>query len=282
MSRVAYVNGDFVKLEDARISILDRGFLFADGVYEVTAVLDGRLVDNTAHLERLLRSCSQIGLVLPFDLPKLENLQNEVITRNALCSGVIYLQVTRGAGERNFLPPHTPSPSLIMFAQEKDILGAKGAIQGISVKTVEDIRWHRRDIKTIGLLAQSLAKQVAAEAGCDEAWMTEGGVVTEGASSSAFIITRENVLLTQPDSQNVLPGCTAKAIFRLASETGLRIERRPFSVDEAVKAKEAFVTSASVFVQPVIRIDNSPVGNGMPGELTLRLREIYIEFARQY
>ncbi|MEP7457253.1 D-amino-acid transaminase [Phyllobacterium sp. SB3] len=281
MTRIAYVNGDFIPLENARISILDRGFLFADGIYEVSAVLDGKLVDNDSHLTRLERSLGEIRLTLPLDLASIEALQLELIRRNALVNGIVYLQVTRGAGERNFLFPDATLPSLVMFTQMKDIAGAPGGTRGIAIKTVEDIRWQRRDIKNIGLLAQVLAKQVAAEAGCAEAWMTEGGRITEGASSSAFIITQDNVIVTRPDSNTVLPGCTAKAVVQLAEEANLVIEHRAFTLAEALEAKEAFMTSASTFVQPVIKIDNQNVGSGEPGPLTQRLRAIYINFARQ-
>lgn len=281
MKHIAYVNGEFVPLEEARISILDRGFLFADGIYEVSAVIDGKLVDNDAHLARLQRSVGEIKLALPMDVQQIERLQLELIRRNGLINGMVYLQVTRGAAERNFLFPKDVTPTLIMFTQEKDIANAPAGTKGISVKTVEDIRWQRRDIKSVGLLAQVLAKQIAAAEGCDEAWMLEGDMVTEGASSSAFIITADNVLVTRPDSNRVLPGCTAKAVSQLARETDLTLEHRAFSLSEALSAKEAFMTSASTFVQPVIRIDGREIGHGKPGALTLRLREIYIGFARQ-
>jgi D-alanine transaminase len=279
MNRTAYVNGEFVPLEQACISILDRGFLFADGVYEVTAVINGRLVDNAAHLARLERSVAEIGLALPATLDTIRSLHQELVVRNGLADGLVYLQVTRGASERNFLFPIDASPTLVMFTQVKDIIGAPGGATGVAVKTVEDIRWKRRDIKSIGLLAQALAKQIAADAGYQEAWMVEDGIVTEGASSSAFIINHDDVLVSRPDSHAVLPGCTAKAIMRLAGEADLEIERRSFTVAEAIKAKEAFMTSASTFVQPVIKIDEHPIGAGRPGVLTRRLREIYIDFA---
>ncbi len=279
MARIAYVNGEFVPLEAARISVLDRGFLFADGIYEVTAVIEGKLVDNTSHLARLKRSLEEIRLVLPLDLDEIESIQLELIRKNNLRHGMVYLQITRGASERNFLFPTGVTPSLIMFTQEKDIINAPEGRRGIAVKTVEDIRWKRRDIKSIGLLAQSLAKQIAAEEGCAEAWLFQDGYITEGASSSAFIITADNVIITRPDSNTVLPGCTAKAISQLAKEAQISVERRVFSLDEVFSAREAFTTSASTFVQPVITVDGQAIGAGEPGPLTMRLREIYIEFA---
>lgn len=280
MRRVAYVNGEFVPLAEARISVLDRGFLFADGIYEVTAVLDGRLVDNKAHLSRLERSCREIRLPLPISTSQIEPLQRDLLERNNLQNGMLYLQITRGAAERNFMFPKDIAPTLVMFTQEKDIANALPGSAGISVKCVDDIRWGRRDIKSIGLLAQVLAKQIAAEAGCDEAWMVEDGYVTEGGSSTAFIITEHDVLVTRPSSSAVLSGCTAKVILQLAAETNLTIERRAFTVDEALKAREAFMTSASIFVQSVVRIGGHPVADGRPGPLSLRLRELYIELAR--
>jgi Branched-chain amino acid aminotransferase/4-amino-4-deoxychorismate lyase len=243
---IAYVNGSFVPLADARVSVLDRGFLFADGIYEVSAVLEGKLVDNEAHLARLQRSVGEIALPLPETLARIEEIQHELIARNELNEGVVYIQVTRGAAPRDFVFPKGARPTLVMFTQVKNLLNAPAATNGISVITVPDIRWERRDIKSVALLAQVLAKQAAAEAGCQEAWMIEDGKITEGGSSSAFILTRDDVLVTRPNSSAILPGCTRKAVIALAEERQLRVEERPFSVDDALAAKEAFITSASV------------------------------------
>ncbi len=280
MDPIAYVNGSFVPLADARVSVLDRGFLFADGIYEVSAVLEGKLVDNEAHLARLKRSVGEIALPLPETLVRIEEIQHELITRNELNEGVVYIQVTRGAAPRDFVFPKGARPTLVMFTQVKNLLNAPAATNGISVITVPDIRWERRDIKSVGLLAQVLAKQAAAEAGCQEAWMIEDGKITEGGSSSAFILTKDDVLVTRPNSSAILPGCTRKAVIALAEERQLRVEERPFSVDDALAAKEAFITSASSFVQGVVSIDGRPVGGGKPGPMTIRLREIYVTFAR--
>jgi D-alanine transaminase len=277
---IAYVNGSFVPLADARVSVLDRGFLFADGIYEVSAVLEGKLVDNEAHLARLKRSVGEIALPLPETLVRIEEIQHELITRNELNEGVVYIQVTRGAAPRDFVFPKGARPTLVMFTQVKNLLNAPAATNGISVITVPDIRWERRDIKSVGLLAQVLAKQAAAEAGCQEAWMIEDGKITEGGSSSAFILTKDDVLVTRPNSSAILPGCTRKAVIALAEERQLRVEERPFSVGDALAAKEAFITSASSFVQGVVSIDGRPVGGGKPGPMTIRLREIYVTFAR--
>lgn len=280
MDSIAYVNGSFGPLADAKVSVLDRGFLFADGIYEVSAVLDGKLVDNDAHLARLERSVGEIALPLPETLARIIEIQHELITRNKLVEGIVYIQVTRGAAPRDFVFPKGVKPSLVMFTQVKNLVDSPAAKNGIAVITVPDIRWERRDIKSVGLLAQVLAKQAAAEAGAQEAWMIEDGKVTEGGSSSAFILTPDDVLVTRPNSHAILPGCTRKAVIALAEERQLRVEERTFSVDEALKAKEAFITSASSFVQPVVTIDGKSVANGKPGPMATRLREIYVTFAR--
>jgi D-alanine transaminase len=281
LNPIAYVNGDFVPLSEAKVSVLDRGFLFADGIYEVSAVLEGKLVDNDSHLARLERSVGEIKLPLPETIARIKEIQRELITRNELRDGLVYIQVTRGADVgRDFAFPKGVKPTLMMFTSVKDIVNAAAAKTGIGVITVPDIRWERRDIKSVALLAQVLAKQAAAEAGAGEAWMIEDGKVTEGGSSSAFILTRDDVLVTRENSRSILPGCTRKAVVKLAEERQLRIEERAFTIEEALKAKEAFITSASSFVQPVVKIDGKTVADGKPGPMAQRLREIYIEFAR--
>src|SRR6516162_2483613 len=281
LDSIAYVNGSFLPLSEAKVSILDRGFLFADGIYEVSAVLDGKLVDNASHLARLERSVGEISLKLPESVDRIVEIQKELIARNKLGNGLVYLEVTRGADTgRDFAFPKGVKPTLIMFTSVKDIVNAESARTGINVITVPDIRWTRRDIKSVALLAQVLAKQAAAEAGAGEAWMIEDGKVTEGGSSSAFILTQNDELVTRKNSSSILPGCTRKAVVKLAEERQLRVEERSFTVEEALKAKEAFITSASLFVQPVISIDGKAVANGKPGPIAARLREIYTDFAR--
>jgi D-alanine transaminase len=278
---IAYVNGSFVPLSEAKVSVLDRGFLFADGIYEVAAVLDGKLIDSASHLARLERSVGEIGLALPESVARIEELQKELIARNKLDNGMVYLQVTRGADKsRDFPFPKGVTPTLIMFVTVKDIINAASAKTGIGVITVPDIRWERRDIKSVALLAQVLAKQAAAAVGAGEAWMIEDGHVTEGGSSTAFILTQDDVIVTRPNSNAILPGCTRKAVIALAEERQLKVEERLFTVAEALAAKEAFITSASSFVQPVVTIDGKAVGDGKPGPMATRLREIYIDFAK--
>ena len=281
MDSIAYVNGDFVPLSEARISPLDRGFLFADGIYEVSAVLGGRLVDNASHLARLERSVGEIGIALPVTLERLVELERELVRRNDLDEGVVYMQVTRGVADRDFTFPKGVAPTLFMFTQRKTIVASRTAETGIRVKSLPDLRWARRDIKSVGLLAQVLAKQAAQEAGCQEAWMVEDGFVTEGGSSSAFIITAGGTLVTRPNSHAVLPGCTRRALLALAAERAIAVEERPFALEEALVAREAFITSASSFVQPVVAIDDRTIGDGTPGPATRRFRELYIAFARE-
>ncbi|MCA6110988.1 D-amino-acid transaminase [Bradyrhizobium cenepequi] len=281
MEKTAYVNGSYVPLSEAKVSVLDRGFLFADGIYEVAAVLDGKLVDNASHLARLERSVGEIRLELPETTARIEEIQKELVARNKLVNGMVYLEVTRGADTgRDFAFPKGVKPTLVMFTAEKDIVGSPAAKTGINVITVPDIRWERRDIKSVALLAQVLAKQAAAEAGAGEAWMIQDGKVTEGGSSSAFILTQDDVIVTRQNGSEILPGCTRKAVVALAEERQLRVEERAFSIEEALAAKEAFITSATVFVQAVVSIDGKKVGSGKPGPLTDRLREIYVEFAK--
>src|SRR5256714_1855633 len=279
LEQIAYVNGSFVPLSEAKVSVLDRGFLFADGIYEVAAVLDGKLIDNASHLARLERSVKEIALALPETTDRIQEIQKELVARNNLVNGMVYLEVTRGADTgRDFAFPKEIKPTLVMFTSVKDIVNAPSAKTGIAVITVPDIRWERRDIKSVALLAQVLAKQAAAEAGAGEAWMLEDGYVTEGGSSSAFILTKDDVIVTRKNSNAILPGCTRKAVVALAEERQLRVEERAFSVEEALAAKEAFITSATVFVQAVVSIDGKNVANGKPRPMTGRLRRDYIQF----
>jgi D-alanine transaminase len=279
MSRIVFLNGSFLPQEEARVPIMDRGFLFADGVYEGIGVLGGRLVDNEPHLERLERSLDEVRIANPYSRMEWTRLEGELVRRNGMMEGFLYLQVTRGVAERDFLFPKDTAPTVMMFTQAKSIVNSPLAETGIAVVSVPDLRWKRRDIKSLSLLAQVLAKQAAADSGAHEAWMVEDGFVTEGGSSSAFIITKDGAIVVRPLSNAILPGLTRKATLRLAKEAGLRLEERFFTLDEAFEAAEAFNTSASVFVLPVVSIDDRPVADGKPGPLTRRLRNLYLQMA---
>ncbi|MCG6121389.1 MAG: D-amino-acid transaminase [Microvirga sp.] len=281
MSRIVFVNGAFVPYEEASVSIMDRGFLLADGIYEVSAVLGGKLVDNEAHLARFARCLGEIGIESPYTPEEWTRLEEDLVARNGLTEGVVYMQVTRGVFERDFaFPPESVKPTVVMFTQAKSIVGSKLAETGARVITTPDLRWKRRDIKSIALLAQVLAKQEAARAGVAEAWMVDDeGNVTEGASSTAFIVTKDGRIVTRPLSNAILPGITRRAVMQLAQETGLTVEERLFTVAEASDAQEAFFTSASAFVMPAVEIDGAPIGDGKPGPLTKRLRALYLDMA---
>lgn len=279
MSRIVYVNGAYLQEEEAKISVFDRGFLFADGVYEVSSVLAGKLIDNEAHLARLKRSLDELRMAPPLPLAEIPAIQREIIERNELDQGTVYLQVTRGAADRDFPFPEGAKPSLVVFSQAKDLLNDPAAASGISVITLPDIRWRRRDIKTVQLLAPSLAKQAALDAGANDAWLVEDGTVTEGSSNNAYIVTMDGTIVTRALSNAILHGITRRAILALAEREGLAVEERGFTPDEAYEAAEAFITSASSFVCPVVRIDERILGNGAPGPVATKLRRLYIEMA---
>jgi len=212
---------------------------------------------------------------------EIEAIQRELIARNGIDQGVVYLQVTRGAADRDFLYPTDAAPSLVMFTQTKNVIDSPAAAKGISVVTLPDIRWRRRDIKTVALLAASMAKQAAHDAGADDAWMVEDGAVTEGSSNNAFIVTHDGAIVTRALSNDILHGITRRAVLAIAEREGLTVEERAFSPEEAHEAAEAFITSASTFVLPVVKIDNRILGNGVPGPVSENLRRLYIEMARQ-
>jgi D-alanine transaminase len=277
MSRIVYVNGEYLPEEQAKISVFDRGFLFADGVYEVSSVLQGQLIDNTGHLARLHRSLDELEMATPASDSEIETIQKTLIEKNQIDQGLVYLQVTRGAADRDFAYPKDTTPSLVMFTQKKNVLENPQAKTGMKVISVPDIRWQRRDIKTVGLLAPCMAKMQAKHAGADDAWMVEDGFVTEGSSNNAYIIDENGTLITRHLGHEILAGITRKAVLQLAQEQSIKIEERAFSMQEANTAREAFITSATTFVMPVTSIDGQPVGDGKPGDITLRLREIYIQ-----
>ncbi len=281
MSRIVYVNGDYLPEEEARISVFDRGFLFADGIYEVTSVLDGRLVDFAGHLARMHRSLGALEIPAPASDAGIEVIHRLLISHNDVVEGMVYMQITRGAADRDFVWPEAPRPSLVLFTQSRPIADTAAARDGIRVITVPDIRWGRRDIKTVQLLAPSVAKMAARKAGCDDAWLVEDGLVTEGTSNNAWIVTRDGTLVTRELSHSILHGITRAAVMTYAREAQMRIEERPFTVTEAQGAAEAFITSASSFVTPVVEIDGTPLGDGAPGPVARRLREIYLAESRR-
>ncbi len=280
MARTAYVNGEYLPIEDAKISILDRAFLFGDGVYEVTAVLDRRLLDISGHLARLRRSLREMNINFPMSDEALVDIHLELGRRNGLEEGLIYLQITRGSADRDFPFPENIEPTMVLFTQDKKFGDSPVSRTGAKVVSTPDIRWQRRDIKSTALLAQVFAKQVASEAGCYEAWMTEDGFVTEGSSSSAFIITPERAIVARPINNQILAGITRQSVLKLAAEQELKVEDRRFTLEEAYQASEAFLTSASSLVMPIVQIDDQTIGDGKPGPLSLRLRELYLELAQ--
>jgi len=277
--RIAWLDGEYVPLAEAKVSAQDRGFLFADGIYEVTAVLDGRLVESASHMARLERSAASLDIALPIPTSEIEAIQQELVVRNGLVEGGIYIQLTRGAAERDFLSEPT-HPTLLLFTQARNVVANPAAETGIEVITMPDIRWKRRDIKSVMLLAQVLAKRAARDAGAQEAWLVEDGYVTEGASSTAYIVTQAGALVARPNSQAILPGCTRIGALAAAEQMGLTIEERLFTVEEALGAREAMLSSASNFVLPIVRIDGQAIGDGRPGPVARELRRLYIEAAR--
>lgn len=279
MGRIVYVHGQFVPEEEARIGLFDRGFLFGDAVYEVTAVIGGRMIDNDLHLARLERSLKELGIPLPLSRAEIEALQLKLIVLNGLTDGTVYLQVSRGEADRDFLYPETMVPKLIGFTQTKALTGTRAQREGISVDLAEDPRWQRRDIKTAMLLGQVMAKKAARDRGFDDVWLVENGLVTEGASSTAHVITADGRILTRVASRATLPGCTQRALARLCEAEGLHIEERAFSPEEAQGAAEAFQTSASSLVMPVVCIADQVIGNGKPGPMTRKLQALYLEAA---
>lgn len=279
LSRTIYIDGNYVAEQEAKVSVFDRGFLFGDGIYEVTAVIEGKLIDNDLHLARLERSLKEISIPLPLPLDQIVEVQQQLRDRNGLVEGVVYLQVTRGAADRDFGFADDMKPSFVAFTQAKNLVNANSVKNGVAVDIVPDNRWARRDIKTVMLLGQVLAKKSAKAKGFHEAWLVEDGFVTEGASSTAFILTKDNVLVTRPNSHSVLPGCTKRAVMKIAEEERLQIEERLFTVEEALEAREAFLTSASSLITPVVRIADRIIGDGKPGPLTTRLQTIYLELA---
>lgn len=284
MSRVAYVNGQYRLHGQATVHIEDRGFQFADGVYEVWSVFDGRLADFEGHMTRLHRSLDELRIDIPMSREALTRVLHETVRRNRVTEGLVYIQVTRGTARRDHpFPPDGTPPSVIVTARSLPLSkGNAAAVKGVAVVTHPDIRWGRCDIKTVGLLPNVLAKQAAKEKGAAEAWMVdEMGLVTEGSSTNAWIVDADGVLRTRDSQSNILRGITRAAVMALVESEGLTFEERAFSVDEAKQAREAFYTSASGYVMPAVSIDGVKVGDGKPGPIATRLRELYLDQARR-
>jgi D-alanine transaminase len=280
MTRTVYVNGEYLPETEAKVSIFDRGFLMADAVYEVTSVLGGKLIDFEGHAVRLARSLNELDMPQPLSKDELLDIHRELVLLNDITDGMIYLQISRGApNDRDFVfpDPETTKPTVVLFTQNKPGLAQSPvAKKGLKVISIEDVRWGRRDIKTVQLLYPSMGKMMAKKAGCDDAWMVEDGFVTEGTSNNAYII-KGNKIITRALSNDILHGITRAAVLRFAREAQMDVEERNFTIAEAQDADEAFITSASTFVMPVVEIDGVAVGTGAVGPMATRLREIYLD-----
>ncbi|MEO3431733.1 D-amino-acid transaminase [Inquilinus sp. CAU 1745] len=280
MARYAYVNGRYVPHGEAAVHVEDRGFQFADGVYEVVTVQEGRMVDEKGHLDRLQRSLDELKMDAPMSRRALGLVMRELVRRNGVRNGIIYLQITRGVSPRDFKFPTDVAPTLVMTTRHVDLDPKAIVEKGVSVITVPEIRWKRRDIKSVSLLPQVLGKQMAAEAGASEAWQVEeDGKVTEGCSSNAWIVTADNVIVTRKASNSILNGITRQSILKLTGGSDVTLEERTFTVEEAYAAREAFLSSATTYVMPITRIDGRAIGDGKPGPIALKLRKAYQDYA---
>ena len=275
--RIVFVNDEFINETEAKVSIFDRGFLFADAVYEVTAIIDGKILEWDGHITRLKRSLNELDIKMPIETNKLLDIHYKLIDKNNLTEGLIYLQISRGEDDRSFdYPDSNVKPTIVLFTQVKSLQESNLSKNGMKVISLPDIRWARRDIKTVQLLAPSMCKMMAKKSNKDDAWMVQDGFVTEGTSNNAHIITKDNVLVTRNLSNDILAGVTRRSILKYAKEAQIKVEERPFTIEEAKNASEAFVSSATTFIGPVVEIDNKIIGDGKPGKQSLRLREIYI------
>ncbi|WP_298258814.1 D-amino-acid transaminase [uncultured Litoreibacter sp.] len=278
MSRTVYLNGEYLPEEEAKVSVFDRGFLFADAVYEVTSILDGKILAFDGHIKRLQRSLDELQMQNPISTEDLLEVHRELVKRNALKEGMIYLQISRGSdGDRDFVFPSAEvKPTIVLFTQSANLLESPKIASGMKVISVDDQRWARRDIKTTQLLFPSMAKMMAKAAGADDAWLVEDGFVTEGSSNNAYIV-KDGKIITRHLGSEILHGITRAAVLAYAEAAQMQIEERPFTIEEAKNADEAFITSASTFVMPVVEVDGVALGDGKPGKSAARLREIYLE-----
>ncbi len=276
MSRTVFVNGDYLPEGEARVSIFDRGFVFGDGIYEVVPVIGGKMVDKAPFLERLKRSLGELRIGMPMSEDEFVAMHEKLIELNGIEEGGVYSQITRGVADRDFaFPAPGTKPSVAAFTMKKQLIDNANARTGVKVVTVEDIRWKRRDIKSIALLGQVMAKQAAVEKGAFEGWMVEDGYVTEGTSSTAYIV-KDGTIITRPLSNEILPGIRRKVIKQLCADKGVRLEERLFTVEEALAADEAFLSSATTLVMPIVEIDGHQIGGGQPGPVARQMREYYV------
>jgi D-alanine transaminase len=280
MSRIAYVNGRYVPHGEAVVHVEDRGYQFADGCYEVVAIADGKFIDEGLHLQRLHRSLDALEIVAPMSDAALRTVMREVVRRNSVRLGFIYLQVTRGAAPRDFAFPTGVRPSLVMTARRRALTDPRLAAEGIKVISIPDLRWARPDIKSVSLLPNALGKERAKRAGAYEAWQIDrDGNVTEGTSSNAWIVTAEGDVVTHQADTAILNGVTRLGLIRVIAAAGLHLVERKFSLGEAKAAREALLTSSTNFVLPVVRIDDTPIGDGRPGPLARKLIALYQSYA---
>jgi D-alanine transaminase len=280
MKRIVFLNSEYLPAEEAKISIFDRAVTFGDAIYDVAGVLDGKLVDFEHHMQRYSNSLQKLSIESPLGQHEILHAFRKLVELNQLDEGLVYMQVTRGTAERDFVWPDDIKPTVFMFTQAKSPDENKAAQSGIKLASTPDIRWARRDIKSVNLLGQVLAKKAAHDAGAYEALMIDDeGYITECGSSSFFIV-RDKLILTRPLDNDILPGVTRRAVIALCNSQGLRLVETRFTLDEALTADEAFISAASSYVLPVVKIDDQEINTGTPGELTLRLREMYMEYAR--
>ena len=275
MEQIVYLNGEYMQGEDAKVSIFDRGFIFADGIYEVVPVINGKVLDKAPFLERLSYSLSQLELPWPLSKEEFLVMIDTLIKKNNIVEGGVYMQVTRGVSPRDFAFPKNLTPTLMAFAFEKNIISNPAAETGVKVVSVEDIRWKRRDIKSIALLAQCMSKEEVKKEGAFEGWMIEDGYITEGTSSTAYIV-KNGTIITRPLSNAILPGIRRKLLLELVKAHDFSLEERAFTLEEALQADEALMTSATTMVLPIVEIDGKSIGEGVPGPVYTKLRALYI------
>ncbi len=280
MKRIVFLNGKYLPEQEAKISIFDRAVTFGDAIYEVAGVLDGKLVDFEHHMQRYFSSLKKLSMESPLSQSDILQAFRQLVELNQLDEGLVYMQVTRGTAERDFVWPEDIKPTVFMFTQAKAASENEAGRSGVILASTADIRWARRDIKSVNLLGQVLAKKAAYDAGADEALMIDTeGYVTECGSTSFFII-RDKLILTRPLDNDILPGVTRRAVVALCNNQGLRLVEKRFTLEEALTADEAFISAASSYILPVVKIDDQEINGGIPGELTLSLRKIYLEYAR--